>query len=640
MILQTDPGKRSARRRLIAGVTGGFVLAIVLLTGTLWVVRQSLEVSVVDATQSANASMTQAFINENWSRVRDLLPAGEGWSPAAVRASRENAEIDERVRAFSKGTDVLKIKIYNLAGRVLYSSDPVQIGDDASANRYFRAALVGTPGSQLTFRGRFDAMEGHVFDRDLIASYIPVRYEGRVEGVVELYADRTFAVAQFHEALATLSVILSLVYLGLYGVIVALLLRQQRLRDQKESELREAAAREERANRAKTEFLTHMSHELRTPLNVILGHAQLMEGEFAAAAASAGGRVAAREHAERIMAAGWHLLGLIEDVLDLTKIESGAMSVELAPVDLPGLLAQCLAQVEGMAALARVRLCALQAEDAATWASADALKLRQVLLNLLSNAIKYNVPGGAVEVFARRVYGAVRIEVRDEGRGMSTEQLERLFQPFTRFVGPGEVIQGSGVGLALSQRLVEAMNGTLAATSEAGKGSVFTVSLEAAEPPAAPAGESVSPPAKPPAMPDPPPEAAPAAAPPGLPLRVLYIEDTATNLEIVRLYLARHGGCEFFGAEDGERGLEVAQREQPDVILLDLNLPGIDGRAVKAQLAQDPRTARIPVIALSAGALSTDIERALEAGFLDYLTKPLRLQRLAEVLDRVRAARG
>ena len=635
-----DPGKRPSKARLMAAIATGFVLTLALLSGTLWVVRQSLEATVVDATQSANASMTQAFINENWVRVRVLLPRGEDWAPATVRASPANAEIDELVRAFSKGTDVLKIKIYNAAGRVLYSSDPGQIGDDASTNRYFRAALAGQPGSQLTFRGRFDAMEGHVFDRDLIASYIPVRYESRVEGVVELYADRTFAVAQFRDALTALALILAPVYLGLYGVILFLLVRHQRLRDQKESALREAAAREERANRAKTEFLTHMSHELRTPLNVILGHAQLMESELTAAGAGPGGRVAGREHADRIMSAGWHLLGLIEDVLDLTKIESGVASVALAPVPLHGLLAQCLTQIEAMAAGARVPLRPLRAEDGTDWVTADPVKLRQVMLNLLSNAIKYNVAGGAVEVAVRRAHGVVRIEVRDEGRGMTAEQLARLFQPFTRFVGAGEVIQGSGVGLALSQRLVEAMNGKLAVTSEPGKGSVFSVSLEAVEPPPEPAAgaEPIPSPAAP---------AAPAAAldvaraaAPGPALRVLYIEDTATNLEIVRMYLARQGGYEFFGAEDGEIGLEVAQRERPDVILLDLNLPGIDGRAVKAQLAQDPRTARIPVIALSADALSTGIERALDAGFLDYLTKPLRLQRLGEVLDRVRAARA
>jgi signal transduction histidine kinase/CheY-like chemotaxis protein len=610
-------------------------VTLAFFAATLWFVRQSFEANVIEVTQAANVSITQAFINENWAVVRDLLPKDPATAPTAIRASADNARIDTIVRRFSRGTDVLKIKIYNASGRVVYSSEAAQIGDDASANRYFQSALEGSPSSQLTFRGRFDAMDGHIFDRDLVASYIPVLYGGNLEGVVELYADRTVSISGFRDALVALALILAPLYLGLYAIVIVVALRYDRLRDQRQAHLQELAASEERANRAKTEFLTHMSHELRTPLNAILGHAQLLGAEFRSAGDSAGERVAVREHVDRIMAAGWHLLGLIDEVLDLTKIEAGGTSLDRAAVAVPPLLDDCLAQLDAMAAASSIRLRAPVVEPGAAWVAADLQKLRQVLLNLVSNAIKYNVAGGEVSTMARRVEDRIRIEVKDTGRGLTLDQIDRLFQPFTRFLRRGEVIQGSGVGLALSKRLVEAMSGRLLVTSEPGKGSVFAVELAVAS---APAPAVPGPLADPSAVSAPPaadatPAREPAEAAPRL-IRVLYIEDTKTNFEIVRLYLARQQGYEVSGAEDGERGLAMARRDQPDVILLDINLPGMDGIEVKTMLAADPRTASIPVIALSAAALKTDIDRALRAGFVEYLTKPLRLPRLSEALDR------
>jgi signal transduction histidine kinase/CheY-like chemotaxis protein len=610
-------------------------VTLAFFAATLWFVRQSFEANVIEVTQAANVSITQAFINENWAVVRDLLPKDPATAPTAIRASADNARIDTIVRRFSRGTDVLKIKIYNASGRVVYSSEAAQIGDDASANRYFQSALEGSPSSQLTFRGRFDAMDGHIFDRDLVASYIPVLYGGNLEGVVELYADRTVSISGFRDALVALALILAPLYLGLYAIVIVVALRYDRLRDQRQAHLQELAASEERANRAKTEFLTHMSHELRTPLNAILGHAQLLGAEFRSAGDSAGERVAVREHVDRIMAAGWHLLGLIDEVLDLTKIEAGGTSLDRAAVAVPPLLDDCLAQLDAMAAASSIRLRAPVVEPGAAWVAADLQKLRQVLLNLVSNAIKYNVAGGEVSTMARRVEDRIRIEVKDTGRGLTLDQIDRLFQPFTRFLRRGEVIQGSGVGLALSKRLVEAMSGRLLVTSEPGKGSVFAVELAVASAPAPAVPGPLADPSAVSATPaaDATPAREPAEAAPRL-IRVLYIEDTKTNFEIVRLYLARQQGYEVSGAEDGERGLAMARRDQPDVILLDINLPGMDGIEVKTMLAADPRTASIPVIALSAAALKTDIDRALRAGFVEYLTKPLRLPRLSEALDR------
>jgi len=395
-----------------------------------------------------------------------------------------------------------------------------------------------------------------------------------------------------------------------------------------ERALREAKEAAESASRLKSEFLTHMSHELRTPLNAILGHAQLMSEEFLRGSAGRGQQLMAREHASQIMRSGWHLLELINDVLDLSKIESGMTTLMLEAVELGPQMDACLAQIETGAAGRRIQIRPLQSLGTPGWVTADAVKLRQVLLNLLSNAVKYNVDGGEVEVtVAPGQAGRTRISVRDTGRGMTTEQIAQLFQPFVRFASRGEVSEGSGIGLALSRRLTEMMGGRLTVNSVSGYGSVFTLDLAQCE---APPETLVAP--------DMPPQTTASAMPdgPAVPLRVLYVEDSLTNYEVVRLYLKQQGGFELLHAPDGERGLEMAQQFQPDVILLDMNLPGIQGAEVQARLAQDERSAHIPVVALSAGALTEDIERALASGFSDYLTKPIRLSSLKDVLLRLR----
>ncbi len=359
-----------------------------------------------------------------------------------------------------------------------------------------------------------------------------------------------------------------------------------------------------------------MSHELRTPLGAILGFAQLMDS------GSPPPTVSQKRSIDQILQAGWYLLELINEILDLALIESGKVSLSLEPVALADIMRECQAMIEPQAQKREISV-AFPRLETPFFVKADRTRVKQVLINLLSNAIKYNRVGGSVVVSAvAGTPGRVRIGVTDTGEGLAPDQLAQLFQPFNRLGQEANVQEGTGIGLVVAKRLIEWMGGTIGVESEVGKGSVFWVELDLTAGPQTAAGAAG------------PADAVPAQAQAGAQLRtLLYVEDNPANLMLVEDLIARRPDIRLLSARDGNRGVEVARASLPDVILMDINLPGISGVDALRILAEDPATAHIPVIALSANAMPRDIAKGMEAGFFRYLTKPIKVNEFMATLD-------
>jgi CheY-like chemotaxis protein len=358
------------------------------------------------------------------------------------------------------------------------------------------------------------------------------------------------------------------------------------------------------------------SHELRTPLNSILGFAQLL------GAGTPPPSHTQKRSIDRILKAGWYLLTLVNEILDLSHIESGKLALSQEPVALASLLIECHFMIEEQAQERGIAL-SFPPVDTPYVLSADRTRLQQVLLNLLSNAVKYNRPGGVVRVECRAVGpDRLHISVGDTGQGLTPSELGQLFQPFNRLGREADVKEGTGIGLVVTKQLVEMMGGRIHVESTVGVGTRFTIDLRLSK------VQVVDPALLEPAV------AARAPESLGAPVRtLLYVEDNPDNLDLIEHILSDRPDLHLLTAQAGELGMELALKHQPALILMDLNLPGITGTDAMKRLRADPATAHIPIIALSANAMPQDIKKAIEAGFSGYITKPFEIPQLLEGLD-------
>ena len=385
------------------------------------------------------------------------------------------------------------------------------------------------------------------------------------------------------------------------------------------NELELAVEAAKSANAAKSAFLSSMSHELRTPLNAILGFAQILTSDTLPTTLAQ-----KKEFANHVLKSGRHLLTLINEILDLAKVESGTVTLSMEPVALDDMLAECRGMVEPLGRARQIRMLFPDATGAVLLA--DRTRLKQVLLNLLSNAVKYNREMGAV-VFSCSAVGPqrLRLSVQDTGEGLTPAQVDGLFQPFNRLGQENGAEEGTGIGLVVTRRLVELMGGTIGVSSSVGVGTVFWIELEMTEPvrSALPLGAV-------------------------LPLvrretggradttpvhTLLYVEDNPANLKLVQEIVAFRSDLKLLAAHDAHLGIDMAKAHLPRMILMDINLPGMSGIDALAELRRDPATSHIPVLALTANAMPRDVERGMEAGFYRYLTKPVNIDELNDAID-------
>ena len=392
--------------------------------------------------------------------------------------------------------------------------------------------------------------------------------------------------------------------------------RFERLQHETNTELERAKAAAEKANLAKSEFLSSMSHELRSPLNAILGFAQLMLSDTPPPSAAQASQI------EPILRAGWYLLELINEILDLAQIESGKVALCLEPTSVEEVMDECQGIIEPQAQKRSVEMI-FPRFAVPCFVNADRTRLKQVIINLLSNAVKYNRPSGTVVVAWERVnLGRVRISVRDTGAGLPPEMVTQLFQSFNRLGRENTAEEGTGIGLVMSRKLVELMGGSIGVESTVGAGSIFWFELSPVLASALPEGNDEV--------------AIPRAARISSgesPRTLLYVEDNPANLLLVEQLIARRSDMRLLSEGTADAGVRRAKRDQPEVILMDINLPGISGVDALKILRDDPATAHIPVVALSANAMPRDIQNGMTAGFFRYLTKPVKIGELMLTLE-------
>lgn len=378
------------------------------------------------------------------------------------------------------------------------------------------------------------------------------------------------------------------------------------------AELARATEEAERANRAKSEFVSRMSHELRTPMNAVLGFAQLLERDERLSADQ-------RESVHYISSGGRHLLQLIDEVLDVARIEAGRLPLSPEPVNVCDLLEDAVALVAPLAAERQIAV-TVDGDDCSRHVRADRQRLKQVILNLLSNAVKYNRHAGTIRISCRPVEGDhLRISVADTGPGIEGAHLDRLFVPFERLGADESSVEGTGIGLALSKGLVEAMGGSIGVESRTGEGSTFWIEFQRVDDPL----DRL--------------ESVPTAF--GQDLisssvgSVLCIEDNVANVKLIERILRDRPGLRLLTAMEGRMGLDLARLHQPDLIVLDLHLPDMPGREVLDELLTTPETRHIPVVVVSADATNGQARRLLAAGATAYLGKPFDIRELVSLID-------
>jgi PAS domain S-box-containing protein len=539
----------------------------------------------------------------------------------ALRFQRSQAESNEQLKLSNQ---TLLVSQENLRVTLNSIGDAV-ITTDANA----RVTLINPTAERLTGYLAAEAT-GHLVDDVMHTinketrqrTFVPVT-KALVRGTDEVLSNRTVLIARDsceHDIADSCSPIAGsdgeiLGAVMVFRDVTAELAAQQALKD-KNVELERATAKAEQASLAKSTFLSSISHELRTPLNAILGFSQLLEAGQPALSAQQDQRL------QQILKAGWYLLELINEILDLAVIESGKLSLSRESVSLSEIMGECQSMIETQAQTRGISV-TFQTVDSTWYANVDRTRVKQIVINLLSNAIKYNRENGSVEVSCVGSDERLTVSIKDTGHGLSPVQLVQLFQPFNRLGQENGKEQGTGIGLVVTKQLIEMMGGAISVTSTVGVGSEFKVELIRDGSPRLANGNTMPRELSP--------QSGEAVEDPWR--TMLYIEDNPANLMLVEQIVEGIPSLRMFSATDGNTGVESARTHLPDVILMDINLPGISGTEAMKRLHMDPATKHIPIIALTANAMLRDIKNGLDAGFFRYLTKPIKINEFFNALD-------
>lgn len=575
------PSVRRARALQVAAL--GLAIGLTMLAA--WLAWREVQRRAHTEAQLRDTTLrTEAAVIE---RTAQLLQSNRELTQQIAERERLRTELqdsEQRVRAVLQS-----------------SSDLIHSSDRAGRLRFVNAAWCHALGySPDEVIGRLATDLADPADRERIAALLPQALQGA--------SFNEFGAALLRKDGSSLRVVGSIGPLLVDGRVVGTQASLRDLTPERE------AARHAEASRYKSEFVSRMSHELRTPLNSVIGFAQLLDMDATL-------HPEQRESAEHILHAGRHLLGLVNETLDLARIESGRLALSLEPVPLASVLQEAIELVRPQAAARGIRTRLLPLEDAAPYVHADRQRVAQVLINLLSNAVKYNHECGEVELQVQAADASWRVTVRDHGPGIPADQRERLFAPFERLGKDSSTIEGSGLGLAVARGLTQAMGGSLTLQAGDGPGACFMLELPRAQ---APADMAL-------------PADTAAAAPPPQQTRatVLYIEDNLANVRLMERVLQARPLLRLVSETRGERALERIRALRPQLVLLDLNLPGVGGETILRQLRQDPAFAALPVVVISADAMDSQIKRLLAAGANHYLTKPFDVATVLSVVDAI-----